>query len=338
MMAITILAPSTQLPWSSSINEDKKFTKIFLILMVPFLISSIAIPLINVPDKTREELEKKPAQLARVVIQKKDIPKAPPPPPKEEKKEEPKPEPKKEEPKPEPKKAEPKPEPKKEEPKPEPKKEEPKPVKLVEKAREAAQAEINQVTDALADMRESFDFSDINPELTQSTGTAAEANRNIIGNNAKAGSGGINTAKLSTDTGGVALTGKKTTQVESQLADAAGVGSKAAAKASGNGNGSGRDKSYRSDEGIRKIMDRNKGAIFAVYNRELRSNPLLEGKVVFKLVIESDGRVSSASVISSDLNDPKLERKLLIKIKGINFGATDVLQTTLEYAFDFLPS
>ena len=88
-MAITILAPSTQLPWSSSINEDKKFTKIFLILMVPFLISSIAIPLINVPDKTREELEKKPAQLARVVIQKKDIPKAPPPPPKEEKKKSP---------------------------------------------------------------------------------------------------------------------------------------------------------------------------------------------------------------------------------------------------------
>ena len=304
--------------------------------MVPFLISSIAIPLINVPDKTREELERKPAQLARVVIQKKEIPKLPPPPPKEEKKEEPKPEPKKEEPKPEPKKEEPKPEPKKEEPKPEPKKEEPKPVKLVEKAREAAQAEINQVTDALADMRESFDFSDINPELTQSTGQAAEANRNIIGNKAKASSGGINTAKLSTDTGGVALTGKETTQVESQLADAAGVGSKAVAKA--NGNGSGRDKSYRSDEDIRKIMDRNKGSIFAVYNRELRSNPLLEGKVVFKLVIEPDGRVSAASVISSDLNDPKLERKLLIKIKAINFGTTNVLQTTLEYAFDFLPS
>ena len=64
----------------------------------------------------------------------------------------------------------------------------------------------------------------------------------------------------------------------------------------------------------------------------------LKVKSFFKLVIESDGRVSSASVISSDLNDPKLERKLLIKIKGINFGATDVLQTTLEYAFDFLPS
>lgn len=335
-MAITIIAPNTQLPWSSSVNEDKKFTKIFLILMVPFLISSIAIPLINVPDKTREELEKKPAQLARVVIKKKEIPKAPPPPPKEEKKEEPKPEPKKEEPKPEPKKEEPKPEPKKEEPKPEPKKEEPKPVKLVEKAREAAQAEINQVTDALADMRESFDLSDINPELTQSTGQAVEANRNIIGNKAKTSSGGINTAKLSTDTGGVALTGKQTTQVESQLADEAGVGSKAVAKAGGNG--SGRDKSYRSDEDIRKIMDRNKGSIFAVYNRELRSNPLLEGQVVFKLVIEPDGRVSSASVISSDLNDPKLERKLLIKIKAINFGTTDVLQTTLEYAFDFLPS
>lgn len=319
-MAYTIIAPNMQLPWSSSRDEDKKFSKIFLILLVPFLISSIVIPLINIPEKTRQDQEKLPPQLARVVIEKKEIPKPPPPPPKEEKKEE-----KKEEVKPEPKKEEPK----KEEPKP--KKEEPKPAKLVEKAREAAQAEINQVRDDLASMRESFDFSDVAPELSQSTGKAAEVNRNIIGNKAKSGSGGIDPSKLSSDTGGgVALAGKETTQVESQLADVAGEASKAAKS-------KGRDKAYRSDEDVRNVMDRNKGGIFAVYNRELRTNPTLQGKVVFKLIIESDGRVSAASVISSDLNDPKLERKLLIKIKAINFGTSDVLQTTLEYAFDFLP-
>jgi len=84
-------------------------------------------------------------------------------------------------------------------------------------------------------------------------------------------------------------------------------------------------------------MDKNKAAIFATYNRELRKNPTLEGKVVFKMVIEPNGRVSEASIVSSELDDPALERKLLARVRLINFGAKDVLQTTLNYAIDFLP-
>jgi protein TonB len=98
-----------------------------------------------------------------------------------------------------------------------------------------------------------------------------------------------------------------------------------------------RDKSARSEEDIRKVMDKNKGAIDAIYNRALRKNPTLEGKVVFKMVIEPNGRVSSASIVSSELEDPALERKLLSRIRLINFGAADVTQTTLNYSFDFLP-
>jgi len=74
-----------------------------------------------------------------------------------------------------------------------------------------------------------------------------------------------------------------------------------------------------------------------VYNKALRKNPSLEGKVVFKLVIDESGRVSNASIVSSELNDAALERKLLLRIKLINFGKKNVLQTTLEYALDFLP-
>jgi outer membrane biosynthesis protein TonB len=84
-------------------------------------------------------------------------------------------------------------------------------------------------------------------------------------------------------------------------------------------------------------MDANKNAIYAIYNRALRSNPALEGKMVFKIAIEPSGKVSEASVVSSELNDPALERKLLARIRLINFGAKDVLRTQLEYSFDFLP-
>jgi len=93
----------------------------------------------------------------------------------------------------------------------------------------------------------------------------------------------------------------------------------------------------RSEEKMRKIMDQNKGAMFNIYNRALRRDPTLEGKVVFEMVIEPSGRIISAKVVSSELNNPALETKLLNRIKLINFGKQDVKQTKLIFSFDFLP-
>ena len=57
----------------------------------------------------------------------------------------------------------------------------------------------------------------------------------------------------------------------------------------------------------------------------------------FKLEIDSSGAVTNAEIVSSELEDPALERKLLARIRLINFGARDVLKTTLNYDMDFLP-
>jgi len=317
-MAMMYAAPNLQLPWSSSGDDNKRLIKIALILLVPFIVLSVVIPMIDLPEPDREELEKLPPQLAQVQLEEEELPPPPPPPePEEEEPEEEQPEEETpEEPEPEP------------EPEVEP--EDP-PAQLIEEAREAAEAEINQFADALSDMREAFDLSDVNAdELTQSDGEAAEIERDIITSGATASSGGINTSNQSRNTGGVALSGKKDTKVSSALADAAGQAAEAKKRQA-------RDKSARSEEDIRKVMDRNKGAIDAIYNRALRKNPTLEGKVVFKMVIEPNGRVSSASIVSSELDDPALERKLLSRIRLINFGAADVTQTTLNYSFDFLP-
>ncbi|WP_096085607.1 AgmX/PglI C-terminal domain-containing protein [Agaribacterium haliotis] len=325
-MASFIAPPNLQLPWASSDDDNRRFKRIFLVLLVPFLVLSIAIPLIKLPEPDRKQLEKLPPQLARVQLEEKKLPPPPPPPTPEPKKEQPKPE---EKPTPPPKKEEPKPESK---PTPPPVKEEP-PAQLVEEARQVAEAEINQFADALSDMREAFDVGDMSDDassLTQSAGAAAEVDRSVIGAAAKAGSGGINTAKLSRDTGGKALSGKKDTKVKSELAAATGKASVAKAKPA-------RDGSKRSEEEIRKTMDKNKGAIDAIYNRALRRNPALEGKVVFKLVIEPTGKVSSASIVSSELEDPALERKLLARVRLINFGQRSVVQTTINYSIDFLP-
>ena len=317
MPRMIIAPPNLQLPWTSTDADDGRFWKIFGILLVPFVVLSLIIPFVKVPEPDRAELERLPPQLAKVVLEKQELP--PPPPPPEPKKEEPKEE-KKEEPKKE--------EPKKEEPKP--KEPEPEPVKLVEEAREAAQAEINQFADALSDMREAFDLSEVNAnDLVQSTGEAAEIDRSIIGRQAKSGSGGIRTTDMSRDTGGVALSGKTDTKVDSKLATA-----EAAAKAKKPAN---RDKAFRSEEDVRKVMDQNKSAIFAIYNRELRKDPTLEGKFVFQITIGPDGRVLDAKVISSELDNSALENKLLARIKLINFGTRNVLETKLNYSLDFLP-
>lgn len=319
-----LIGPNLELPWSYGDEDNRRYKKIFLFLFIPFLMISVAIPLINVPEPKREELEKLPPQLAKVVLEKKELPKPTPkptpPPKKKEKKEEKKEEKKKEKPKETPK---PKPTPK---PQPEPEQ-----VKLVEKAREQAQEEINQFADSLSEMRDMMtDLEDLNNDVSVGTGKAAEVSRDIIDSGAAKSSGGINTAKLSRDTGGTAVSGKKSTAaVKSKLKTEGGGKAKVAAQSE--------DRSTRSREEIRKIMDKNKSAIYAIYNRALRKNPALEGKVVFKIEIDQNGRVVNAVIVSSELNDPALERKLIARIKLINFGAKSVLKTTINYDMDFLP-
>ncbi len=322
-MTKVIMMPNLQLPWSSTIDDDRRFWRIVGILLIPFFIFSAAIPMIDIPEPERSELEELPPQLAKVVIEKQQLPKptpVPTPPPTPEPEEEPE-----EEQKPEEKPTqEPKPE-----ATPEPTTATPEPAKLVAKAREEAQAEINQFADALSDMRDSFELSEVNEDLTQSTGEAAKIDRSIIGAKAKSGSGGIKTSELSRNTGGVALSGKKTTAVDSKLASPTGAGPQAQRQAGAGGR--------RSEEQMRKVMDQNKGAMFNIYNRALRKDPTLEGKVVFEMVIEPGGRISSAKIVSSDLQNPALEAKLLARIKLINFGKQDVKQTKLIFSFDFLP-
>jgi len=93
----------------------------------------------------------------------------------------------------------------------------------------------------------------------------------------------------------------------------------------------------RADEEIRSVMDRNKGAIFAIYNRALRSKPLLRGKLTIEMVIAADGTIMTAVLVASDLGDPELESRLLTRIRMITFSAAAVAATTLNYSFEFLP-
>jgi protein TonB len=170
--------------------------------------------------------------------------------------------------------------------------------------------------------------------------------RSLITSNATGGSGGINTAAYSRDTGGGGLAGRSTTLVEG-VAGGAGGGGPGASAQGGRGTGAGRGgtlqrggsgKASRSIEEIKLVFERNKGAIYAIYNRALREEPSLQGKVVLELKISPAGQVVELRIVSSELKASDLERKLLARIKQFDFGAKDVDMMTVTWPVDFLPS
>lgn len=319
------------LPWDRRAEEERLFRRLAALFMLIFVIITLVVPRIPLPEKQREEAERIPPRLAKLVMEKQK-----PPPPKVEEK--PKEEPKKEEPKKEEPKKE---EPKKEEPKPKPKKEEPKkpqPTRQDTAKKQAAAAVA--VFDDLADLRDTQDLTGLKTEqqnisASASIGTQGVTERALIGRAAVGGSGGVAVAKASSGGGGSGKLGStpgggmKASQVTSAIADPA---AKAAEKRGAGG------KARRTTEDVQLVFDRNKGAIYSLYRRALRENPALEGTVVLRLQIQPNGTVTKCDVVSSELKDPDLERKIVLKVKSINFGKMDVDVWNETYPISFIPS
>lgn len=319
------------MPWETDARDAEVFRRWLKIAFTFVIVFGVVIPLLPVPELSREKREALPPQLAEIIMPKPKV-KPPPPPPKPK----PKPQKKAEVAKPKPKPT-PKPKPKqiaKATPKPKPKPiPKPKP-QSVDQARQKAQASgVLAFRDQLADMREALDVDKISTGAVQrGSGRAASVDRSLITAKQGARSAGVNVAALSRETGGVALSGRRTTVVEAPKEEAVGPsGGRRTGGASGSGSG-------RSIEDIRKVFDANKGAIYAIYNRALRQNPDLQGKIVLELTIEPSGSVSNIRVVSSEMNDAALVAKLVSRIQMFNFGARSVSRTTINYPVHFLPT
>ena len=336
---MTYIMSTMQLPWSFS-DDDKRFKKILTVAFIIFVVASIPLTLFKVPELTRTEKAVLPPQLARVMLEKQELP--PPIPIDPPKVEEKKPEEKKpEEKKPVEKPVEKAPVPVKSTEKPvdRPKNTDAK-SEAVATARAQAQEQITTFKDDLMEMREALQTDAVetaSATVSKGAGQATQVDRSMINSGKVTGSGGINVNAVggSRDIGGVALSGRETTKVKSGLAEAS---KKAAgATAAGGGNSDGAGGAARSEEDIRKIMEQYKASFFSIYNRALKEDATLQGKVVVKIVIDPTGQVLDATIVSSELNNPSLEAKILAKIKSINFSTANVAKSTINYSFDFLP-
>ena len=199
-------------------------------------------------------------------------------------------------------------------------------------AREEAQAALMPFAEDLADLvdKDLRQVADDRP-LTASVGEAERNERSMITSSVGTSSGGINTASMSRNTGGTDIAGRSTTRVASPVEGIGQAGPDARREGS-----SGR--ASRSREEIELVFDKNKGAIFALYNRALRRDPSLEGKLVLRLTIAPNGAVTMCEVVSSELNDEELERKLVQRVKLFRFEAKDVEAITTTKPIDFFPA
>lgn len=296
-------------------GEDRTFYRLLLAGLVIWLLVSVVVPAITVPERSRQLQEQLPPQLARVLLEER---KAPPPP-------EPEPQPEQiiEPPKPEPQPVEATPE----QVKPDP-----------QLARQQAeQAGLMAMRDDLAALRQSFQLNNTAPQVKSSgEQQATQVERTLLRNEAAktfataeaaAVAGDIVRSELA-DTGSTAL-------AETALQGLSATGRKDVQPRSNNSSSSGGQ--GRSEAEIRRVLEANKSSLYTLYSRALRANPLLKGKVVFELVINPDGSLADVSIVRSELNDSKLERQLTLRLRGVNFGAAQVALTRSTWTVEFLP-
>jgi len=173
--------------------------------------------------------------------------------------------------------------------------------------------------------------------------------RSLITAAAGRGSGGLgNSAAASRDTGGGGLAGRASTLVAGVAGGGGGGGSgegtpgsgtaRPGISAGGSLQAGGSGLASRSIEDIKLVFERHKGAIYALYHRALRDDPTLQGKLVLELKIAPSGAVTGLRVVSSELQAPELEAKLLARIRSFDFGARDVAPMLVSWPVDFLPS
>jgi len=291
------------MPWYVQGEDEKRFRKSILIALGACVFFGIVIPLINLPKPDRNQVVEIPERLAKMIEERKP----PPPKPKEETERS-----------------------QDNSPSDKPKATEEEKKIARKKAEESG---LMAFKDNFSDLMDTTADAKMGAEarVTNAGQQATRTDRSIITSQATTASGGISSSSMSRDVGPA---GQDVGAVEfSRISSSIGTdfeGMDAAVAGS---------PQSRSDEDIQLVFDRYKAALYRVYNRELRSNPTLRGRMVLRITIKPDGSVAKCVVDSSDMNSPDLASKIVERVKTFNFGkkeGADVL--TILYPIDFLPA
>ena len=293
-----------ELPWSPSEEMERRFRSILRNLVIIFAIIAVLMPFLP-RHETIQNTDSLPERVVQLVMEPPPPP-PPPPPPKPEKPLEKVP-------------VSPKPTPATPQP--------------VDPRVKASKSGLLANLDDLAALRDQVDLDKFakNQPKTTDPGDVSVVQRSLITNNAGGTSGGIS-APSSSGLAAVSgsLNGYHAGTVKDPKLASGGPGGTTRAGGSG--------KASRGSEEIALVFTRNKGAIDAMYARALRDNPALQGKVVIEMTIAPSGDITAARIVSSELNDPEFEAKLLARIRLFKFEAKDVAALTATKPIDFFPA
>jgi len=322
---------SLALAWQPKNKHDKPFILFTLFIFTLFLGTGLFFSTIKVPEEERRAKIDIPDRIAKFMLDK----------PKPKPVVKPKPQPKKiEKPKPKPL---PKPKIKRQKPKAE--------IKLTERQKtarkKAEESGLIALADELSDLMDTSSIDSMvgNP-IKKSTGKAAQVasiDTKILMTGPSEEGGSIKptehlskivgTTKLDAEQSLVArklITARASeNSVQPESTTAMQKAKKAKTERVGN---------YRPEEDIAYVIDKNKGKLHAIYRRARRSDSGIQGKIVLEITILPSGKVESVLVTSSELQNAKLEARIVARVKQFDFGAQNVKKVTVTYPIEFLPS
>jgi len=316
-MAAVALYRDYDLPWTPSQEDERRLRRVLGAVLGLFVAFGIIIPLLPEVPK----IAAPPATRQRVV----EFLLEPPRPPQPEAKIEPRPEPVIERPAP----IEP-PEARIPVVKPVSR---PSPQPTADPKLKAASSGLLAMSQQLTELRQRDIDTRVDAQaLDAGAGEKARVDRALLTATVGEGSGGIavSTASSGFGAGSAGLKGHDTAKV---------VAPPSAAPSADDVERSGTSrKGARTREEVELVFDRNKSAIHALYSRALRDNPALQGKVVLEVTIAPSGEVTACRVVSSELGDAELERKLVARVRMFRFEERDVATMTTTKPIEFFPA
>lgn len=94
--------------------------------------------------------------------------------------------------------------------------------------------------------------------------------------------------------------------------------------------------SSRASSEVRNVLASKESAVTFIYNKHLRSDPLLSGTVVIEMIIQPSGRVSDVSIIDSNTMNPAFDLELAANVETWRFGAVDEDEGPLPVTYPFV--
>lgn len=293
------------LSWTPENKLDHKFRIITWIVLILMLATGFILSVIDVPKEERRAQSVVPERIAQFIIEKEKV--------------------------------------KKEVPKPEPEqvtkkrlREKPKSKKPVTKKQKQARniAEKSGLLALKEELSGLLETSEMSLMLAKNLSRppsvlpgAATFDREQLFASAENDSGGISSDQYASEISSIQLSDYKIAKVKQTLGSS-----------TGSRKGGARKENARTREDIAIVFDQHKSGLYSSYNRARRKNPGLKGKIVLEITIAPNGKVTKVKIISSELNDVKLEKRIVARIKAFDFGVKKVETMTVIYPIEFLPS